>query len=751
MIKPLFACIKGRIIESLYYFRMRKNNYSAQWIVRRTNLFFLAFVFLTAGCNRQSLHSADKFCIDQSQNIMRPENFGIANGVITTGINCNDLFSIEGIWAPPYVSSDFSFQANVNGQTAGKPSYIWRPFYIERSAGFGKGWLATTNTILLPEGRTFILSLLLKNQEKEQAALSMDFIVKGTLDKMLSDSSWGFTAPHSASATRVKEINRNSVLLTQGAQAIAVTASKNLAWDNDHNSFRADIRIAPGDEIHIYFTISVGPLDEALFQCNEAARNPEAAIKRAYSIYDRRISELYQKLPVFWSDNSSLVHFYDRSLVSLLLNRWDVPEFKLKPFYSTGSIRGGCVGDYLWNVGECPEILSVFDPEATKAHIRQFLETGVKHGFGFCPVHGGMLHPDYFYPINQEKIIGLTYNYVRSTGDIAFLKENIGNGTIIDSIVSEALFQDDISKPISLIDYNICDPRHKGGQSHLELRTPIGRLNYTNVMPDLNGRRYLNYLLAARLSELAGIPRPDLLKRAEALKVELKKQLWDADKKWFAYKMPDAKPPITELRYTVQIFYLLGSGVLDEEEESGILSHLNDKEFLSEFGMHSLAKQDPAYFQPDVDNGGPGACTCFPLNIAKSLYIMGKPNLAENILKRILWWGERMPYWGDSFYADTMRYREETPLQCTIDAVTGAQCIIFGMFGICPDFDGSVKINPSLPSFASKISLTGVRLCNQLFDVTVDGLNYKVSCQGKSIEAKIGKSVKLSNGKLTMN
>ena len=233
--------------------------------------------------------------------------------------------------------------------------------------------------------------------------------------------------------------------------------------------------------------------------------------------------ELYSKLPVFCSDNTSLVHFYDRSLVSLLLNRWDVPEFKLKPFYSTGSIRGGCVGDYLWNVGECQEILSIFDPQATKAHIRQFLETGVKHGFGFCPVNGGMLHPNYFYPINQEKVIGLTYNYVRNTGDIEFLKEKIGSGTIIDSIVSEALFLDDISKPISLIDYNICDPQHKGGQSHLELRTPLGILNYTNVMPDLNGRRYLNYVLASRLSELAGKPRPDLLTRGRSTKDRVEK------------------------------------------------------------------------------------------------------------------------------------------------------------------------------------------------------------------------------------
>jgi hypothetical protein len=642
---------------------MKKSNFSMLRMGIRIHILCLAFgiILATACCSRQNSHLVDKFCIDQDKNIMRPENFGIGNGKITAGINCNDLFGIEGIWAPPYVSSDFSFQARVNGQSAEQPRYLWRPFYIERSASLGNALLARTNTLLMPEARTFIFSLFLKNQEKENAALSLEFIIKGTLDKMLSDSCWGFTAPHSVSATKVKKINNNLVLLAQGDQAIVVSASKNLVWDNEQHSFRANTIIAPDTGINIYFTFSIGPTNEALKQCDEAAGNPEAAIRRADGIYDQRVSELYQRLPVFWSDNISLVHFYNRSLVPLLLNRWDVPEFKLTPFYSTGSVRGGCVGDYLWNVGECPEILSVFDPQSTKAHIRQFLETGVKHGFGFCPVNGGMLHPNYFYPVNQEKVIGLTYNYVRNTGDIAFLKEKIGKGTIIDSIVSEALFLDDLSKPVALIDYNICDPQHKGGQSHLELRTPVGRLNYTNVMPDLNGRRYLNYRLAARLAELAGKPNPDLLKRAEALKVELKKQLWDADKKWFAYKMPDEKPPITELRYTVQIFYLLGSGVLDEEEESGILNHLNDKEFLSEYGMHSLAKQDPAYFQPDVDNGGPGACTCFPLNIAKTLYTMGKPQLAENILKRILWWGERMPYWGDSFYADTMRYREETP------------------------------------------------------------------------------------------
>ena len=714
-------------------------------------LIFIVSIILSVSCSQPETRLIDKFSIDQTKNIMRPENFGIANGKITTGIECSDLISIRGIWAPPYVSSDFSFQATINSKTVEQPQYTWRPFYIERSAKLEKGVLVQTNTLLVPEGRAFIFSLRMKNGEKKNASISLDFIVKGTLDKMLSDESWGFSAPQSSTSVIVKPLSENSVAFEQGEQAIVITASRGLAWDNTQNCFKGVTNLAPDGAGTIFFIFSIGSRDDAMKQNIELAGNPEAVFNEAYSIYDQRVDELYQKLPRFDSDNASLVRFYDRSLAPFLMNRWDVTEFKLNPFYSTGSVRGGCVGDYLWNVGESMEILSVFDPDATKAHIRQFLETGVKTGFGFCPINGSRLHRDYYYPINQEKVIGLTYNYIRNTGDVAFLNENIGGGLILDSIISEALYLDDMSKPVALVDYNTCDPKRRGGQSHLELRTPLGKLNYTNVMPDLNGRRYLNYVLAARLSELAGKPRIDLLERAEALKVELKKQLWDADEKWFVYKIPDSMPPVSEHRYTVQMYYLLGSGVLDEEEESGLLSHLNENEFLSEFGMHSLAKQDLAYFQPDVDNGGPGSCTCFPLNIAKTLYVMGKPLLAENILKRILWWGERMPYWGDSFYADTLRYREETPLQCTIDAVTGAQCIIYGMFGICPNFNGSIKVNPSLPSFASQISLTGVRLRNQVFDITVNNRAYKVSCQGKTIKAQIGQEVTITNGELSIN
>ena len=96
------------------------------------------------------------------------------------------------------------------------------------------------------------------------------------------------------------------------------------------------------------------------------------------------------------------------------------------------------------------------------------------------------------------------------------------------------------------------------------------------------------------------------------------------------------------------------------------------RELLSGFGLESMAKTDRAYDPVDYDNGGGGCFTAFPAQIAERLYKAGHPRASEDILRRILWWGERVPYWGDSFAANEIQYRRDTPLQCTIDAAAGA-------------------------------------------------------------------------------
>jgi hypothetical protein len=158
----------------------------------------------------------------------------------------------------------------------------------------------------------------------------------------------------------------------------------------------------------------------------------------------------------------------------------------------------------------------------------------------------------------------------------------------LDWVIYHASYLDDLSKPIEMVNYG-------KGNGHLELR---GKYRHDYYLPDLNGRRYNNYMMAYQLSEVAGKILGYLSERAEALKPLLKKQLWSSENKWFFVMFNDGRK---ELRYTVQMYKMFGSSVLDREQEAGLLSHLNEEEFLSPFGIYSISKKDPAYDQVDID------------------------------------------------------------------------------------------------------------------------------------------------------
>lgn len=89
-----------------------------------------------------------------------------------------------------------------------------------------------------------------------------------------------------------------------------------------------------------------------------------------------------------------------------------------------------------------------------------------------------------------------------------------------------------------------------------------------------------------------------------------------------------------------------------------------------------------------------------------------------------------MPYWGDSIVANEMEYRKDTPLQCTLDGVAVAQCLLFGMLGIEALPDGRIRVDPHPPAFASKIRLKGLQMLGKSFDLEIDGPKFTI-CEGK--------------------
>ena len=672
--------------------------------------------------------STDPFVFPGDRNIRDEEHFGIINGLITTGVNYRDVGSLGGLYAPPYASSDFLLELRLFGEKVPSKKYEWHPAEVP-SRGEVHGIAVSTTACLVHGVRGGLLELTLHNttSEKKRVPVQLNFV--GSLQYL---KNWEFSFPNTTKSPTDAVSEGKRVVRENAGGAMALGSDiAGMKWEPWSSHWEGEIVLAPGQSVTRYVALTMGDRTECRSACDRLLQDPARAITDSRKAYQDETRDLFDKLPRFEAANHSLEEYYNRSLVCFILNKWKVPEFVLNPYYSTGGIRGGCVGCYLWDYACVPELWPLLDPAATRQHIKQFLSIDMTKHFLFNPVDGEAAGP--WYPVNQEKIVLLIYHYVQGTADVQFLSEMVNGKSVLDWVLYNATFGDDPSKPAVLVDYGT-------GNNHLELRK---QYRYDNFYPDLNGRRYKTFELAWELGKLAGKNWDYLLQRAEGLKALLKDTLWSPKDRWFYFMYLNGEK---ELRYTNYIFKMIGSKVLDKEQEEGLVSHLNDDEFLSAYGLHSMAKQDPAYDQIDIDNGGGGNYVAFTPRIAEFLYQAGYAAQAEEILKRTLWWGERLAYWGDSMVANQIEYRKDTPLQNDIAAGAGAQCIIFGMFGVRLDLDGTITINPKVPDWCPQVSLKGLKLRGTSLDITASRQGFTVTIGKRVLRSPIGTPVRIPSG-----
>ena len=674
----------------------------------------------------------DIFMANGDSLITRPKDLGIVNEMGSVGINHEFVGDINGFWAPPYASSDYFIEPLIFGEKVKTDHYTWLPFQTKR-VGEIRGVKVQSITTLIYGMRAGVLSINLKNLSKEKREIPVEFmandpgVYQTSLDKV---EVWGFgTARSKTLVTDV--VDDKGIMRIQGNYAIALGCSlKNATWEEPTRRFRSMVYLQPGEQKEVSLVFSMGEKKEALDARNAILANPSLYVHKATDKYIAEVKNIFDKLPRFYSDNRSLEQLYDRSIMVLLLNKFEIPELCLHPYYATGSIKGGCFKNYLWSYGAVRKLMPLLDPMGDKEHILQFIRSGgLYHGHSFDPITGE--GNGSWYPINQNLIIDLTYNYIKNTGDTSFLSEKVNGETILEHMIKNAVNLEDTTKPVALVDYGPDDP--------LELRREN---TYNHFMPDLNGLRYNNYERVSRLCEIAGKPQPFFMERAKGLKKIMKEQLWDPRIKWFRYEDDKGNK---YARYTIQIFYLIHSGVIDNEIKQGLISHLNDSEFLTRYGFLSMSKKDLEYDQSDIDNGGGGGCTLFPPQIAELLYDDGSTVVADDIMRRILWWGRRLPYFGDSEVATEIDYRQDTPLQADIGSVAVSEDILFGMFGIRIDFNGDISINPVKTSLAKSLKIKGLKIRGKSLDVSVEGGKYEVRTGNKTFRNNLGTATIIKN------
>ena len=676
--------------------------------------------------NYIGLFDSSPFAFDGKNNILEEKDLGICADIASVLTPENSVTALNCFQGCPYTNTSFNINVILNGERVKTASWKWLPSAMLRK-GETSDFSVETLTVIVPRQRSLVMKVTVVNRLNSELSMPLSIMYRG---RTRLEQDWQFSIPKPSPDNRENYSATDRIL-----SSVADGASYRLTCSLDGMSlfkraylWENEITLGALESFTFYISAHMGEESKSLSEAENALDKYESLIEDSFLYFQEESARIEENLPHFSSSDPALTSFYYRSLVSYILCRWENPDLCTSPYYSTGSVTGGCMCSYLWDYCGGLMMHPIYDPEGNKNNIKAYLKNDLTTSYALNPVTSGAVGP--WYQINQEKVILMVYHHIRATGDIAFLSEKVEGKTILEWMIFHAYVCDDTSKDVELFDYGV------GGNSHLELHNR-GNGPYNGIMPDLNARRYMNYMRVYELTLLAGTPDEKLPLRAKALAEKLK-ALWNDSLGWYDFIDANGNRGV---RYTVQMFKFLNSAVIGDKERNALISHLNDREFLSKFGLHSMSKLDDQYDQDDIDNGGGGVCSHFATEICSQLFELGKDELACDILKRLYWWGERMPYMGDSCAANMIANREDTPLQGNIHAISGAQTILFYIFGITPDFNGRVTVSPARVRPTENMTVENVRLCGKNFSVSITADSFTVRYGEKEITEKIGNSI----------
>lgn len=409
--------------------------------------------------------------------------------------------------------------------------------------------------------------------------------------------------------------------------------------------------------------------------------------------WEARLATHLAAVPGLRGTHAALVEYYHRSLVSGLVCLWDHPDFSLHPHPSTSGLDGGALCSYVWDTGGyAPNLLSAMLGPQARELAAAFARLDLRQCYAMAP-DGSPVGVAYAY--NVFSFVSLVKAVCVQHGPDAELLEEARR--LIDAV--EARAGGDL-----LVDFG-------GHENLLEMRAR----GWEHRVASPNAER------AWCLRTLAGLdpgnPRaPAWRARADEILRALHQHLWDPAARWFRCLHPEGS---AELVYSIQVFDALRAGACTAEMETAVLSHLRNDGFLGTHGVSSVARADELHYElNDPDWSGGGAYIGDPPVLALTLYERGHAGEAWDVLQRLLWMGRHFPYFPQETYAD----RPAAPAHKRANAISGlagAEAIIFGLFGLYPQADGSLSIHPH-PVPGETLSLTGFRHRGHGVDVTLE-------------------------------
>jgi len=435
-------------------------------------------------------------------------------------------------------------------------------------------------------------------------------------------------------------------------------------------------------------------------------------------------SDFSGHLPQLETDDESLWQLYHAGFKNLLFGRRASPDSAYGTTYLTLGGRVIPTLSFPWDTSLTSLGLALLDPDALRRLVESWFVQDMHQHLATDYLTGQAVGP--WYAVNDMAIGRCAQNYLRVSGDFAWLDKRIGDKTVLDHLVFHATYWKQLDKSShGLGDYGKLENLLEVVSTYLHETAGMNAGNVSQM-------RFVAHLLdrrgdSSRASRL----------RAEAkeLAQRINQKLYVAGKGWWKCGQPDGS--FVEVRHCYDFLSVLDNMAEDlSDTQKKEMDQFFWRELHSDYWMRALSPQDvDATWNIRPDHSWLGAYCAWPPMTAKGLYKTGPSAHVAAWLRNVAKAGNQGPIGQAHFVESAFPLEQGAAYKCPYDlpymndwcCIGGGaftDLVIDSIFGAEMTLFNGIRVTSHIADFDPTAKLLNLRFQNK---------NYVVSGRGAAL------------------
>jgi hypothetical protein len=656
-----------------------------------------------------------------------------------------DIVGVRSLSFPPFAQGEQSTAVMASGElvtgvlyvdgeyfTAAKQpvAFAWQPDRVERRASY-KG-LDLDSTMIVPfDTQAVAVAFRVRNSARTARKVEIKLALRGGVSKSVTPWNAAYS-PAEFDNTPTVDRERGAVLFTAAhSTACAVQGAWPVADEVSASWLVYRLELKPGQTWQCTFVVAI---DEQAGRARETydrlVRDFDGAAAAVRREWDAELSAVYTPgngrysghLPLLVTSDDDVRRLYHMAAMTTIFFKRTTPHSVYGRTYVTLAPRYWQTTTFLWDISLSSMLLAQLDPAALRAMIETWMQMDVHKHVGSEYLTGAGVGP--WYSVNDFAMCRMAREYLRWTGDRAWLDREVGGVKVIDRLVSYATHW----RALDVNGHGLAD---YGGV--LNLLEAVS--NYVHEVAGLNAANVFNLRFAADLLDARGDATQAGALRGDARQLIARVlDLYVAGEGTWSCQLPDGSRQVVRHCYDFgTVLWAIGADLDDVRKREMV--RFFQAELQTPAWMRALSTRDlDVTFSIRPDHQWTGAYCAWPAIALSALYRAGRPDAALAWIAGLAKSTRQGPI-AQAHFAETAVPAEagggarkapsDQPYINDWACVAGGaylEPIVDSLFGIDAGLFGSITAHPQFARFDPKAELRNLRYQGKDYIATRDGV-----------------------------